>query len=118
MTILTEGQHAGGFIISEASGTRSREEITVAAGQNLVAGQVLAKVGDNYVAYDNDATTGNTAVGILFAAVDATAGAAKGVAIVRDAEVAEQELEWGDDNDTSDIAAGIADLRALGIVLR
>lgn len=44
MTILSEGNHAAAFLVSEAAGTRSRERITVSSGESLVAGAVLGKV--------------------------------------------------------------------------
>lgn len=44
MTTITEGQHAGEFLVSEAEGSRSRDAITVASGQNLSAGAVLGKI--------------------------------------------------------------------------
>lgn len=44
MTTLTEGRHAGEFCVSEAGGFRSREAITVNAGESLAAGQVLGKL--------------------------------------------------------------------------
>ena len=44
MTTLTEGQHDGEFIVTEAEGTLSRDSITVLSGQNLKAGHVLGKV--------------------------------------------------------------------------
>ena len=47
MTVYTEGQHAGEFLVSEAAGTRSREAITIGRSQSLVAGQVLALLPDN-----------------------------------------------------------------------
>jgi hypothetical protein len=122
MTTKTEGTHAGGFLVSEANGLRSREQIVIASGQNLVAGAVLGKItsGGEYAAYDNAATDGTAqAAGILFDAVDASAGAKAGVAIVRDAEVNEAELVYDEDSDaTADITAAVADLLALGIVLR
>lgn len=43
MTLLTEGQHAGEFLVSD-SGTRSREAVTVLSGEDLSAGAVLGKV--------------------------------------------------------------------------
>src|SRR3546814_754989 len=43
MVTLTEGRHAAEFILSEASGMRSREAIVVAEGQNLPAGAILGK---------------------------------------------------------------------------
>jgi hypothetical protein len=44
MASNTEGQHAGEFILSEAPGSVSRENITVLSGQNLVAGAVIGRV--------------------------------------------------------------------------
>ena len=46
MTTLTEGRYAGEHIISEAccGGTRCREVVTLAAGNNLAAGAVLGLV--------------------------------------------------------------------------
>lgn len=40
---LTETLHAGGFIVSEANGFRSREKVSIALSQTLVAGQVLGR---------------------------------------------------------------------------
>lgn len=44
MTLLSETFHNGGFIVSEASKTRSRDVGVVAAGQKLGAGTVLGKI--------------------------------------------------------------------------
>jgi hypothetical protein len=44
MAALVEGQHAGEFILSEAPGNRSRENVTVLSGQDLEAGEVVGKV--------------------------------------------------------------------------
>lgn len=41
-TVFTEGPHAGAFILSEASGHRSRENITIGASQTILAGTLLA----------------------------------------------------------------------------
>jgi hypothetical protein len=43
MGVLTESRHAGEFLVSEGPGWISREAITAAVGQNMVAGQVLGK---------------------------------------------------------------------------
>ena len=43
MTIKTEGLHTGEFIQSEASGERSRDTITIATGENLNVGDVIAQ---------------------------------------------------------------------------
>lgn len=121
MTTLTEGQHAGEFIVSEANKTRSRDPITVAAGQNLKAGAVLGKItaSGEYAAYNPAGVDGTeTAAGVLYDAVDASAAAAPGVAIVRDAEVNKGELVFADGTAQADIDAAIAELAAVGIIAR
>lgn len=45
MTALTEGQYAGEFILSEADGDQSRDQLVVLSGQNLKAGAVIGRVG-------------------------------------------------------------------------
>lgn len=82
-TVLTEGLHAGAFIVSEAEqGYFSRDQVTVALSQTLVAGQVVGKVGvpageTSSVAAD----AGNTGNGVF--TLDATnpvaAGAIDGI---------------------------------------
>lgn len=121
MTELTEQGHAGGFILSEANGARSRQNITIAAGQNLKAGTVLGKntTSGKFVQLDLGATTGEqTAAGILYADVNATNGEAEGVAIDCDAEVNGHELIWPDDADTGEQATAINQLKSLGIKVR
>ncbi|MCD6706839.1 MAG: head decoration protein [Thiobacillus sp.] len=112
---LTETLHAGEFIVSEANGTRSREEVTVAAAAAaLPAGQVLGKITASglYVAYSNVAVDGSeVAAAILYAPLADSAADQKAAVIVRDAEVDESLLTGLD-------ATGIADLAALGIVMR
>ncbi|MCY1361768.1 Bacteriophage lambda head decoration protein D [compost metagenome] len=45
MTIKTEGVHAGEFLLSEANGTRSREEVVICAGSGkLAAGTLIAQI--------------------------------------------------------------------------
>lgn len=112
---LTETLHAGEFIVSEANGTRSREEVTVAAAAAaLPAGQVLGKITASglYVAYSNVAVDGSeVAAAILYAPLADSAADQKAAVIVRDAEVDESLLTGLD-------ATGITDLAALGIVMR
>lgn len=121
MTVKTEGYHAGHFMVSDANGRRSREEITIAEGQVLKAGAVLALNTDTgkYEAYSNDGTSVTAAAAaILWDNVDATDGDVQATAIVRDAEVNLAELQFGDGEDTGDREAAIADLKALGIIAR
>jgi hypothetical protein len=44
MTTIAEGRHAAEFLISEAQGTRSREVVTLATGNDLEAGAVLGRI--------------------------------------------------------------------------
>jgi len=43
VTVFTEALHPGAFIVSEAQGMRSREEVVVAVSQTISAGEVLGK---------------------------------------------------------------------------
>lgn len=117
MSIKTEGVHAGEFLLSEANGTRSREDITVAATTaNLPAGQVLGKLtaSGEYAPYNpaaEPADGSEAAAAILYAPVGASTEAQRSVGVVRDAEVIERLLTDLD-------ADGTADLLAQGIVIR
>ena len=116
MTLKSEGKHTGEFIVSEANGYRSRDEVTVASGENLVAGQVYMLVGGEAVAleYDSDVGPAVSAAGIIYDNVDASAAAKQGTAIVRDAEVNLAKLTYTDQPQ----ALVVADLLALGIITR
>lgn len=115
MAILTEARRTGEFIISEANGTRSREEVVVSAAAGaMVAGTVVSKLtaDGKYVAYDNVGTDGTeVAAGVLYAAVGDSAADQPAVIVCRDAEVAEIFLTGID-------ATGKTDLAALGVIVR
>lgn len=118
MDPITEGNHPGEFLLSEDNGTMSREKVTIASGQVLDAGAVLGKIssGGKYAQYDNDANDGTeTAVAILFAAVDASDGDVEATVIARGAEVKADALVW---QSSDEVTAGIADLLAVGILVR
>lgn len=120
MPSITENPHAGSFILSEANGDRSRENVVIAQGENLIAGALLGKITSSgeYAEHDPDATDGTqTVAGILIGASDASTVKQDAAAIVRDAEVIEAQLDM-DDLDTSETAAAIADLLSLGIIVR
>lgn len=121
MAAKTEGNYPGDFLIAEFGAPNyCREVVTLKAGENLAAGTVLAvDVGGDgsYVAFEDDTDT--PAAGILLEAVDASLAAKPAVAIVRGpATVSKAGLTWHTDNDATDIANGLADLLALGIVAR
>ena len=115
MTTLTEGRHAAEFLMSEANGMRSRENGTVASGENLVAGQLVKASGANLVAY----TDGSTPLGVLLYNVDATGGALKAAYIARDAEVNVDMLTFPAENSDATVKTdAIAALKVLGIIAR
>lgn len=76
MPELTEGMHAGEFIVSEANGSRSREVVTIGTG-DLVAGQVLGKITKGAAA--GAAVAGNTGDGTITETPTVAAGAKPGV---------------------------------------
>lgn len=125
MATLTEGTHAGEFIVSEANVgatgvPRGRSAGVMASGENLAAGSVVGIVtaSGEYAVYDNAAVDGTeVAAGILFDAVDASAAAQPCVVLDGDCEVNGAELVWNGADQTAQDAA-VADLKALGIRVR
>ena len=122
MTTVTMTQRAAEFLVSEASGTRSREAVTIASGNTILAGTVLGKItaSGKYKAYDNDAADGTQAATcIAYDDVDASAGDALATVIVRDAEIDQSKLVWGAAVTTqAEKDAAYVDLAALGIIFR
>jgi hypothetical protein len=118
--------HDGGFLVSEANGSRSREKVTILAGSGAVrtleAGTVLGKItaSGKYIAVVEGASDGSeTPVAIILNRTVAPDGADIEAAIVaRDAEVNVNELIWPGTYDATNITAGRAALLAVGIVCR
>jgi len=113
MTTLTEGQHAGEFMVSEANGSRSRETKTLILGQNLSAGAVLGEITKSGSA-TSAADAGNTGNGAM-GAVTVSAGANVGdyvlsvVATAANAGAFEVENPDGVNIGTGDVAAAFSD---------
>ena len=121
MTTFTETNHAGGFIVSEANGTRSRAAILLLAGVAYAAGAVLGRITSSgkFTNYTPGASDGSqTASAILWDAVDATAADSRGVAVVRDAEINSSDLSWVSGVDASEQSTAIGQLANVGIVDR
>lgn len=120
MNAKTENPRTGDFLLSEANGTLSRENIIVATG-TLQPGTVLGKItaSGKYAILAPAAEDGTqTAAAVLWAAVDASGGDAAAVAIVRDAEVKADGLIWPDAITGSQKTTAIGQLNALDVVLR
>jgi hypothetical protein len=123
---LTEGKHTGEFILSEANGNRSRDNVTVTVPSNttLSPGHVLAKLSatGKYVEYDNSGSDGSeAAAGVLYGELVNDTGAPvdmDGVVVNQDAEVRSDDLVWKTGLVDADKDAGKADLLALGIKAR
>lgn len=107
--------YTGEFLLSEANGARSREEVAIAAAAGaLKAGTVLGKItaSGKYAAYNNGASDGTeVAAGVLYAAAPDLTADQSAVLIARDAEVDGALLTGLDAN-------GTADLKALGVIVR
>jgi Bacteriophage lambda head decoration protein D len=121
MPTLTEGRHAGGFLVWEASRDYCREVVTIDAGQ-LEPGTVLGRitVGGKYAAHDPEATDGTqTAVAVLWDKADASAGDVRAVALVRGpAIVNRHDLVFAGTPSAAEITAAHAALAAAGIIVR
>lgn len=76
MNEVTQQPSVGGFLVSEANGSLSREIVVVAEGENLQAGTVLGSVSVGTVSAE--AASGNTGSGTISGAA-AGAGAKPGV---------------------------------------
>ncbi|MFN4140257.1 head decoration protein [Aestuariivirga sp.] len=123
MTVLAESRHPAEFILSEASGQRSRENITLASGAGVVApGTVLGKVTatGKYIASAVGASDGSEVpAAINIYGADATAADAKVSAILRDAEVNGNCLTYHADRDQpAEKTAANEALKSLGVIVR
>ncbi|MBD8791199.1 head decoration protein [Pseudomonas syringae] len=95
MSIIQESIHPGEFVLSEGTGSISREAINVAAGEALPAGQLLGLVAASgeFAPYDPTAENGSeVASAILFAGLASSEIVRRGRAVVRLAEVSEVHL--------------------------
>jgi hypothetical protein len=124
MTTKTEGRHAAEFILSEANGNRSRENGTLASGQNLIAGTVLMDNGDGKLRALSAAQTvagqlDGDVKGVLIEATDASGGDTQVAYIARDAEVNGNLITLlTETTGGAETAAATAGLLALGIIVR
>ena len=123
MTTLTEGRHAGGFLVWETSRDYTRDTVTLASGAGkLDPGTVLGKIttGGKFTQLAPAASNGSqNAAGILWGPADATAADAAAVAVLRGpAIVNRNDLVWPEGATEPQITAATAALAALGILLR
>ena len=123
MSILTETNHAGGFLVWEVLRDYTRETVTIASGAGkLEPGTVLGKIttGGKFTKLTPAATNGSqNAAGILWAGLDASAADSPGVVVLRGpALVNRHEIIWPEGATEAQITAATTALGALGIILR
>jgi hypothetical protein len=109
------------FLVSEANGSISREQVTIAvAAPAMVAGTVLGRItaSGQWTVYNDGATDGTeVARGILAYDVADVAATQIATIIARHAEVKAAQLNWNAQA-AGAITNGTADLLALEILLR
>jgi hypothetical protein len=101
MSVKTETQHKGEFLVSEAPGTLSREEGILSSGQVVIDGQVLKWSGTELIAAagtldSSDGDNTEDIAGIAYGAIDASSagpGGAVDTPIVYIARLAEVKLD-------------------------
>lgn len=122
MKVLTEElARPAHYIVSEANGYRSREQVMIAAGSGLLkAGTVLGiNEGEKYVPFDPGGADGSElACAILYEGCDATTEDVRRTITARDTEVQTAVLGWPDGITPAEKTAALASLNARGIVGR
>lgn len=120
--VFTEGLNLGDLLKYEAPNLYSRDQITVAAGQVLALGAVVGVItaSSKVKVLDPSATDGSeVAAGVLIQAVDANlADRDDGLIVARHAIVADHALVWPTGITVAEKKSAIAQLKALGILVR
>lgn len=119
--VKTEPKRQSDWLIYEEDqiGRYSRDNVVIAANQTLSDGHVVGKnAGGEIVEYDNTDPDGGAAVGILVHGVSTGASVGKGVIIARHAMIAVSGLTFKTGLAAPDQTAALADLKALGILVR
>jgi hypothetical protein len=122
MPAITEGLNLGDLLKYEAPNLYSRDQVTVAAGQNLVLGNVVGidTTTDKIKALDPAATDGTeVAAGVLAISIDATLiDRPDGILIARHAMLADHALTWPAGITAPQKSAALSKLKSLGIIVR
>ncbi len=121
MTVATQPNNLGDLLKFEAPSLYSREEITVAQGQNLTLGTLVGQESEtDLIKALNPAATDGTqnAIGALITEVDATSGNTKAVIVTRDAILADHAVIWPSSITLEQKTAAIKQLEARGVIIR
>ena len=123
MTTLTEGKHAGGFLVWEVLRDYTRDTVIIASGTGKLApGTVLGKIttGGKYTVLTPGASNGSqNAAGVIWDQADATDADAPAVVLVRGpAIVNRHEIIWPEGITEGQTNTALAALATLGIIQR
>ena len=121
MAALRESPNLGDLLKYEAPNLYSRDQATVAAGQNLKLGTVVARdASDKLVTLDPSSIESNAiAVGVIAFDVDASLiDRADAILIARHAIVASQALIWPTAITAEEQITAIKQLTAAGVLVR
>lgn len=121
MTVAIEPNNLGDLLKFEAPSLYSREEITVAQGQNLPLGTLVGQESEtDLIKALNPAATDGTqnALGALIADTDALAANTKAVIVTRDAILADHAVVWPTTITLEQKTAAIKQLEARGVIIR
>jgi hypothetical protein len=121
MPVQSESNYLGDWLKFEEDNLYSRDEVTVAGGQNLATGTVIGVItaSGKVTQFTPGASDGSeTAAGVLVHSVDASAADQPGVIIARHAICSDKGLVWPGSITGPQKAAAINQLKALGIVVR
>jgi len=121
MAVKTEPNYLGDWLKFEEDNLYSRDQVTVASGQNLKTGTVVGIVTATgrvrqLAPSANDGS--QNAAGVLVGDVDATAGDKPGVIIARHAICSDKGLVWPTGITGPQKSTALAQLKALGILVR
>ncbi|WP_265026487.1 head decoration protein [Wolbachia endosymbiont (group A) of Bibio marci] len=119
MTSITEGNNLGDLLKYEVSNLYSRDQITVAKGQNLKLGTVVGCDKDDLIKIINATATDGTqtAIGVITSDVNAKENT-KAVIITRIAMLADHAVVWPANITEEQKAAAIKQLDARGVIIR
>jgi hypothetical protein len=122
MTAITNDLTLGDLLKYEEENLYSRDQVTVVSGQNLKLGTVIGRVSatQKVKALDPSATDGSeVAAGVVLQSIDASAAEkTNGLIVSRQAIVADHALIWPAVITTEEKTAAIAQLEAIGVLVR
>lgn len=122
MTAITNDLTLGDLLKYEEENLYSRNQVTVVSGQNLKLGTVIGRVSatQKVKALDPSATDGSeVAAGVVLQSIDASAAEkTNGLIVSRQVIVADHALVWPVAITTEEKTAAIAQLEAIGVLVR